>query len=122
MGKLVVPSDINHDRSRVKFSGGDHPRGKLFPGDQTGIKADDANESKGHELGAAQHVLPGGERAAQAKGYTVLSPSPVSGAEEYGKLTRGPREYVGIDIDEDLDGDYTGGTDNRRETSRNDRD
>lgn len=108
----VVPSKINHDRSRVKFSGGEHPRGKLFPGDKTGICADDAKENKGHELGAADHVLPGGERATQAKGYTVLSDSPVSDAEGYDKLTRGPREYVGIDIDEDLDGDYTGGTGN----------
>jgi len=114
MGKLVVESKINHDRSRVKFSGGEHPRGKLFPGDKTGICADDADENKGHELGAADHVLPGGERAQQAKGYTVLSQSPVNHQEPYSgehAVTR-QRDTIGIDIDEDLDGDYTGGTGN----------
>lgn len=109
MSKNAVPSQANHGGPGPKpeWTGGSHPRGhEVSPAK----RRDAFSKEKEDGLGAARQIAGSSVSGVNlTKGYTVLSPSPVSGAEEYGRLTRGPREYRGIDVDEDLDGSYTGG-------------
>ena len=111
---VVHPGPPSHDGPTPQYTGGNHPRGKLFGPDKTGIKSEDPGADKTDGLGAAVQVHgPGDARGVNAtQGYTVIGESPVSDAKPYDSLCR-EREYVGIPIDEDLDGDYTGGTGNR---------
>lgn len=45
----VVPGPT-HDGPAPEFTGGRHPRGSLYPGDQTGDKAKDAGSYRGQGM------------------------------------------------------------------------